>query len=81
MLDVMESESVAVRRRARRGELTTNTSGLAPGFVQGNVAIVPAEFAADFTQYCRLNAQACPVLAVSRPGDPSLPKFIIDKII
>ena len=73
MLEMIEAESRAVRQRARRGTLTTNTSGLAPGFVQGNVAIVPEAHAAAFERYCRLNAQACPVLVVSRPGDPALP--------
>ena len=50
-----------------------HTSGQAPGFVQGNVAIVPAEHAGGFERFCRLNAQACPLLAVSQPGDPALP--------
>lgn len=50
-----------------------HTSGQAPGFVQGNVAIVPAEHAVEFERFCRLNAQACPLLAVSQPGDPALP--------
>jgi uncharacterized protein YcsI (UPF0317 family) len=34
---------------------------------------VPSRFAADFLAFCNANALACPVLAVSEPGDPSLP--------
>ncbi len=63
----------AVRRAARDGTLAGHTSGLAPGFVQGNVAIVPAAQAAAFEAFCRANPQPCPLLGVSRPGDPALP--------
>lgn len=67
-----------IRRRIRAGGLATHTSGQAPGFVQGNVAIVPAEHAVLFEQYCRANAQACPLLAVSEPGSPHLPTLGTD---
>ena len=62
-----------VRRMARHGGLASHTAGAAPGFVQGNVAIVPARDAAAFEAFCRANHRPCPLLAVSRPGDPSLP--------
>ena len=62
-----------LRQSFRAGAREGHTSGLAPGFVQGNVAIVPGVHAAGFAQYCRLNAQACPVLAMSAPGDWTLP--------
>lgn len=65
--------SARVRLAARDGSLTGHTSGLAAGHVQANVAIVPAQFAVAFEAFCRENAQACPVLAVSGPGDPALP--------
>ena len=62
-----------LRRRIRSGVMAAHTSGQAPGFVQGNVAIVPAAHAAEFERFCRANTQACPLLAVSQPGDPALP--------
>jgi len=62
-----------VRLAARRGELTGQTSGMAPGYAQANLAILPREFAEDFEQFCRLNAQACPLLDVTPPGS-ALPK-------
>ena len=62
----------------RTGALTGHTSGRAGGHVQGNVAIVPGAQAADFELYCKRNAQACPVLAVSQPGDPHLPSLGAD---
>jgi uncharacterized protein YcsI (UPF0317 family) len=62
-----------IRRYAREGVITASTAGLAAGFVQVNIAILPASDARDFAEYCRRNAQACPVLATSEPGDPGLP--------
>ena len=74
MLDtVMDGDARTVRLGARSGTLASHTSGAAPGFVQGNVAIVPARDAAAFEEYCRANPQPCPLLAVGRPGDPALP--------
>lgn len=61
------------RRDIRAGRFGAPTAVLGRGYVQGNVAIVPAAVAADFEAFCRANDQACPLLAVGRPGDPSLP--------
>lgn len=69
------SSAVEVRRRIRRGELTGQTSGLAPGKVQGNVAILPADWADEFLRFCLQNPKPCPVLAVGRPGRPELPSL------
>ena len=61
------------RRRFRRNEFRGQTSGVAPGYVQGNLAILPADLAADFKRFCELNPKPCPLLAASAPGDPHLP--------
>ena len=66
------------RRLIRNGAHAGHTSGQADGHIQGNVAIVPGAHAADFELYCRRNAQACPVLAMSQPGDPHLPTLGAD---
>jgi uncharacterized protein YcsI (UPF0317 family) len=68
-----QTAAAAVRLAARAGQYHGSTSGAAPGFVQANIAILPAEQAKLFAEFCALNAQACPVLAMSAPGDPSLP--------
>ena len=60
----------AARLAIRRREWTGPTSGLAPGYVQGNLAILPAALAADFMRFCQLNPKPCPVLAAGSPGDP-----------
>ncbi len=62
-----------LRRKIRAGEHTGNTSGLAPGFVQCNIVILPAACAHDFLHFCQLNPKPCPLLAVGDPGNPTLP--------
>lgn len=63
----------AARVAARSGELTGNTAGVAYGHVQGNVAILPREYAGEFERFCQRNPKPCPVLAIGDPGDPRLP--------
>jgi uncharacterized protein YcsI (UPF0317 family) len=46
--------------------------------VQGNLAILPADAAAEFLRFCHANPKPCPVLAVSEPGDPRLPDLAAD---
>src|SRR4029453_2292581 len=61
------------RRRIRAGGFRKPTAGMAPGYVQGNLAILPKELAADFTRFCMLNPKPCPLLGQSEPGDWRLP--------
>jgi uncharacterized protein YcsI (UPF0317 family) len=68
----------AVRHAVRSGAYTGNTAGLAPGYVQGNVCILPRDYAADFQIFCRRNPKPCPLLAASEPGDPRLPSLGAD---
>ena len=62
-----------VRLAIRSGRYRGNTAGLAPGHVQGNVCILPKEYAEDFRLFCERNPKPCPLLAMSEPGDPMLP--------
>src|ERR1051325_7486600 len=66
------------RRAIRSSQWTGPTSGLAPGYVQGNLAILPAALAADFMRFCQLNPKPCPLLAAGNPGDPCLPSLGAD---
>jgi uncharacterized protein YcsI (UPF0317 family) len=61
-----------VRLAIRAGKHRGNTAGLAPGHVQGNVCILPREYADDFRLFCERNPKPCPLLAMSNPGDPKL---------
>lgn len=62
-----------LRRTIRTGAFTGLTTGLVPGAVQVNLAILPSRHADDFIAFCRANEAACPVLAVGKAGDPTLP--------
>ncbi|MFQ3622286.1 MAG: putative hydro-lyase [Acetobacteraceae bacterium] len=62
----------AARLAARSGH-AGHTAGLAPGFVQGNLVVLPEADASDFLRFCVANPKPCPILAVSEPGDPFLP--------
>ena len=66
----LPKEPRELRARIRAGEWQTTTEGLAPGFVQANLAIVPKDLAFDFLLFCQRNAQPCPVLEVLEPGSP-----------
>ena len=67
-----------VRLAIRRRRHTGHTAGLAPGYVQGNVCILPREYAQEFRAFCEANPKPCPLLAMSRPGDPRLPELGAD---
>jgi uncharacterized protein YcsI (UPF0317 family) len=61
-------DGATVRRMARSGEYTGITSGLAPGYVQANLVVVPRALAFDFLLFCQRNPRPCPVLDVTDPG-------------
>jgi uncharacterized protein YcsI (UPF0317 family) len=69
---------VEARHAIRRGEWSGPTAGLAPGYVQGNLAILPNELAYDFMRFCQLNPKPCPLLAVGAPGEFRLPSLADD---
>lgn len=62
------STPLAIRHAAREGVLTVPTAGLANGFVQVNLVILPEAQASGFMRFCQANPKPCPVLAVSEPG-------------
>ena len=63
------------RAAFRAGARVEHTSGLADRHVQGNVVILPRDWAGDFLRYCQRNPKPCPLLAVGDPGDPALPSL------
>ena len=63
-----------IRQQIRSGQFTGNTSGYGQGFVQGNLAIMPKEWANDFLQFCQKNPKPCPIVGMSsQPGEFMLP--------
>src|SRR5450755_3532700 len=65
-------------RLACREGMAATTAGVANGFVQGNLAILPEKLAASFHRFCQLNPKPCPVIGMSDVGDPRIPSLGID---
>ena len=64
-----------IRLGCRTGEILRGTAGMAPGYVQGNLAILPKEYADDFLRFCNANPRPCPLIGVSDPGSPLVPSL------
>jgi uncharacterized protein YcsI (UPF0317 family) len=56
------------RRLIRGGSFLQPTSGVAPGNVQANVAVLPKDVAFEFLLFCQRNPKPCPVIEVIEPG-------------
>ncbi|MDE0824087.1 MAG: putative hydro-lyase [Dehalococcoidia bacterium] len=57
-----------VRQQIRSNAWRGITSGVAPGHVQANLAILPKDLAFDFLLFCQRNPKPCPLLEVIEPG-------------
>ena len=77
-LDWNTADPVEVRRRIRAGRHRGQTGGLARGYVQANIAVLPAAYADEFARFCQRNPKPCPLLAMSEPGSPRLPELAED---
>lgn len=64
-----------IRAAIRKGELKRTTAGLAPDYVQANLAVLPKEQAYDFLLFCQRNPQSCPLLEVTDVGSAE-PKIV-----
>ena len=72
------ADPVEVRRRIRTGQYHGHTGALARGYVQANLAILPADYADEFARFCQRNPKPCPLLSMSEPGSPHLPELAED---
>jgi uncharacterized protein YcsI (UPF0317 family) len=70
MTSLTAETAVSARARIRAGDHTGPTSGLAPGFAQANLVILPADEALDFLRFCVRNPKPCPLLEVTDTGSP-----------
>jgi len=55
-----------------------STAGVASGFVQGNLAILPERYAGAFHRFCQLNPKPCPIIGMSDAGSPHIPALGAD---
>lgn len=68
--DATASGATLARARIRAGQHIGPTSGLAPGFAQANLVVLPAGEALDFVRFCVRNPKPCPLLEVTDTGSP-----------
>jgi uncharacterized protein YcsI (UPF0317 family) len=52
----------------RKGKWDNPTAGLAMGYAQANLVILPEKYAFDFLLFCQRNPKPCPLLEVLEPG-------------
>src|SRR5258707_8491069 len=70
LFDFTQATGRELREACRLGAQTGPTPGLALGYVQANLVILPKEWAFDFLLFCQRNPKPCPLLDVTEPGDP-----------
>lgn len=66
----MENKSVKeIWEDIKGGKWRKPTAGLANGYTQANVVILPKKDAFDFLLFCMRNEKACPIIDVYEPGE------------
>lgn len=75
MLNLSKLRPYELREIIRNNKYSEQTSGLAPGFAQGNLVILEKEYAYDFLLFCERNSKACPILDVTDTGSPSFERI------
>ena len=66
----MDATPRELRERIRAGAHDRPTAGLASGYVQANLVVLPARYADDFLLFCTRNPRPCPLLEVTDTGSP-----------
>jgi uncharacterized protein YcsI (UPF0317 family) len=69
-MDRGHASGAEIRTHAARGELDGPTAGMALGYLQANLVIVPKDLAFDFLLFCQRNPKPCPLIDVTEPGSP-----------
>jgi uncharacterized protein YcsI (UPF0317 family) len=68
MKDAQRLAPKEIRSLIRKGKWDKPTPGLAMGFAQANLVILPQKYAFDFLLFCQRNPKPCPLLEVLEPG-------------
>jgi len=69
MLNTAYTNPKEVRELIRRDKLLRPTCGLAPGYAQANLVVLPQALALDFFLFCQRNPKPCPVLEALEAGN------------
>jgi uncharacterized protein YcsI (UPF0317 family) len=68
MKNILQLSPKEIRALIRKGKWDKPTAGLAMGYAQANLVIVPEKYAFDFLLFCQRNPKPCPLLEVLEPG-------------
>lgn len=74
MTNLSQLTPAELRQQIRNNQLIHPTAGMANGYAQANLAILPKKQAFDFLLFCQRNPKSCPLLDVTDAGSP-VPKF------
>ncbi len=74
-MTVTPSAPADLRAEIRAGRFRATTAGLAPGYAQANLIVLPREWANEFRDFCFRNPRPCPLLDVTEPGSPHPPRL------
>jgi uncharacterized protein YcsI (UPF0317 family) len=64
MKNIGQLTSKGIRHLIRKGKWDKPTAGLAMGYAQANLVILPQKYAFDFLLFCQRNPKPCPLLEV-----------------
>lgn len=77
-MDYSETKPSEIRRLIRAGELTCQTSGMANGYAQANLCILPKEYAYEFLLLSMRNPAPCPILEAGEVGSRLIKKMAVN---
>ena len=69
MKNVRQLTPKEIRNLIRKGKWDKPTAGIAMGYAQANLVILPQKYAFDFLLFCQRNPKPCPLLEVLEPGE------------
>jgi uncharacterized protein YcsI (UPF0317 family) len=65
---LLNASGSAARAAIRAGLWRHLTAGVAEGYVQANLVVLPRAFADSFREFCARNPKPCPLLEMTEPG-------------
>jgi len=68
MKNISQLTPKEIRTLIRKGKWDKPTAGLAMGYAQANLVILPEKYAFDFLLFCQRNPKPCPLLEVLERG-------------
>lgn len=68
MDSILSKSPSQLRELIRNNQWLKPTSGLAKGYIQANLAVLPKEQAFDFLLFAQRNPKSCPIIDVTEPG-------------